>query len=438
MKRKLLATLLVGTLAVSMTACSSSDSNGDSNQTDTQQTEGESTDTSASGSYDAIRLVNGKPEVDTQLQALAAKYKEETGNEITIESIGGDTSAADALKGYYQAGNMPDIFVAETNQIGDYELADLSGEAWCDNTQYEYVDDEMGTVGFPYMVEATAIAYNADVLEAAGVDPASLTSPSAYEEAFATIDSKKDELGLTAVIGYCAEPNNLGWSTGTHIFAQYLDSGLAADDTTYIDLLNDGGQIDEARMTSFAKFIGLFNQYSDPALLVDGTYDNQVGNFAAGKYAFVTQGSWIGASLTANENYSGFAVGFAPYAFEDGMDTIIAGPSSYWTVYKDGNVEAAKAFLQWCSEDSAQNILVNDAGFISPFDNCQYEPSDPFAASVISYMQAGKTSGWHTFLKKSGLENRTCQVFADYAKGTLDESGFVTTIGQVIVDFYSE
>ena len=41
------------------------------------------------------------------------------------------------------------------------------------------------------------------------------------------------------------------------------------------------------------------NKYSDPELLVDGTYDNQVGNFAAGKYAFVTQGSWIGASLTA-------------------------------------------------------------------------------------------------------------------------------------------
>ncbi len=428
MKKKLLATLLVGTMAVAMTACSSSDNNGGS-----ANNEGGS-----SGSYDEIRLVNGKPEVDKQLQALAAKYKEETGNSIKIESIGGDTSAADALKGYYQAGNMPDIFVAETNQIGDYELADLSGEAWVDNTQYEYVDAEMGTVGFPYMVEATAIAYNADVLEKAGVDPASLTSPSAYEEAFAKIYGMKDELGLTAVIGYCAEPNNLGWSTGTHIFAQYLDAGLAVDDTKYIDLLNDGGKIDEARMTNFAKFIGMFNQYSDPALLVDGTYDNQVGNFAAGKYAFVTQGSWIGASLTANENYSGFKVGFAPYAFEDGIDTIIAGPSSYWTVYKDGNVDAAKAFLQWCSEDSAQAILVNDAGFISPFDNCKYEPSDPFAASVISYMQAGKTSGWHTFLKKSGLENRTCQVFADYAKGTLDESGFVTTIGQVIVDFYNE
>jgi len=440
MKRKVLATILVGTMVLGMTACSSSSTDDTTSTT----TDSESTDTadasSDSESYPEIRLVNGKPEIDEQLQTLAAKYKEETGNTITIESIGGDTSASDALKSYYQADNMPDIFVSETNQFANWEglLADLSGEAWCDNTDYEYVDDEMGTIGFPYQVEATALAYNAEILDKAGIDPSTLTSPSAYEEAFATIDSMKDELGITAVVGYCAEPANLGWSTGTHIFAQYLDSGLAADDTTYIDLLNDGGQIDTDRMTAFAEFIGMLNTYSDPDLLVDGTYDNQVGNFAAGKYAFVTQGSWIGASLTSNENYSGFEVGFAPYAFEDGYDTIIAGPSSYWAVYADGNVDAAKAFLQWCSEDSAQNILVNEAGLISPFNDCEYTPSDPFAESVLSYMSEGKTSGWHTFLKKTGLENETCQVFADYAKGSLDADGFVTTIAQVISSYYAE
>lgn len=444
MKRKVLATLLVGTMAVAMTAC------GSSNTTTGASTSGDSTadsaDTTAASSdgaaaaQDDIRLVNGKPEIDTQLQSLAAKYKEETGNTVTVESIGGDTSAADTLKGYYQSDNMPDIFVAETNQFSNWDglLADMSDQAWTQNTSYEYVDENMGTIGFPYQVEATGLAYNADVLEKAGIDPTTLTSPSAYEEAFATLDSKKDDLGITAVVGYCAEPSNLGWSTGTHIFGQYLDAGLASDDTTYIDMLNDGGKIDNDRMTDFANFIGMLNQYSDPDLLVDGTYDTQVANFAAGKYAFVTQGSWIGASLTGNADYSGFKVGFAPYAFEDGIDTIIAGPSSYWAVYSEGHVDAAEAFLQWCSEDSAQNILVNDAGLISPFDNCAYTPTDPFAANVIEYMQAGKTSGWHTFLKKSGLENETCQVFADYAKGSLDADGFVKTMGQVISSYYAE
>ena len=66
----------------------------------------------------------------------------------------------------------------------------------------------------------------ADILKKAGVDPASITSPEAMKKAFETLDAKKDELGLTAVVGYCAEAANLYWSTGNHIFGTYLDSGL--------------------------------------------------------------------------------------------------------------------------------------------------------------------------------------------------------------------
>ena len=383
--------------------------------------------------------MNGKPEIDTQLKNLAAKYEEETGKVVSVETIGGDTNASDELKKMYQADNMPDIFVIEANQAANWDglLADLTGEAWTEDTDYELVDEKMGTIGFPYTVEATALAYNAEILEKAGVDPASLTSPAAWQKAAETLDSKKDELGLTAVFGWCAEPANLGWSSGTHVFAQYLDAGLAQDDTTYIDLLNDGGKIDEARMKDFAAFVGMMNKYSDPALLIDGTYDNQVAGFAAGKYAFVTQGNWINGGVTGSPDYTGWAMGFAPYAFEDGIDTIIAGPPSFWTVYSDGDVDGAKAFLQWVSDDSAQEILVNEAGLISPFKDCSFVAADPFAESIKSYMDAGKTSGWHTMLKKDGLQNKTCQVFADYAKGALDEDAFVKTMGQVISSYYN-
>ncbi len=429
MRKKLLAVVLAAAMAVCLMACGGS-SSGSAAST------GEG---SGAASGEGIRLLNGKPEIDTQLKKLAAKYEEETGKVVSVETIGGDTNASDELKKMYQADNMPDIFVIEANQAANWDglLADLTGEAWTEDTDYELVDEKMGTIGFPYTVEATALAYNAEILEKAGVDPASLTSPAAWQKAVETLDSKKDELGLTAVFGWCAEPANLGWSSGTHVFAQYLDAGLAQDDTTYIDLLNDGGKIDEARMKDFAAFVGMMNKYSDPALLIDGTYDNQVAGFAAGKYAFVTQGNWINGGVTGSPDYTGWAMGFAPYAFEDGIDTIIAGPPSFWTVYSDGDVDAAKAFLQWVSDDSAQEILVNEAGLISPFKDCSFVAADPFAESIKSYMDAGKTSGWHTMLKKDGLQNKTCQVFADYAKGALDEDAFVKTMGQVISSYYN-
>ncbi len=429
MRKRLLAVVLAAAMAVCLMACGGS-SSGSAAST------GEG---SGAASGEGIRLLNGKPEIDTQLKKLAAKYEEETGKVVSVETIGGDTNASDELKKMYQADNMPDIFVIEANQAANWDglLADLTGEAWTEDTDYELVDEKMGTIGFPYTVEATALAYNAEILEKAGVDPASLTSPAAWQKAVETLDSKKDELGLTAVFGWCAEPANLGWSSGTHVFAQYLDAGLAQDDTTYIDLLNDGGKIDEARMKDFAAFVGMMNKYSDPALLIDGTYDNQVAGFAAGKYAFVTQGNWINGGVTGSPDYTGWAMGFAPYAFEDGIDTIIAGPPSFWTVYSDGDVDGAKAFLQWVSDDSAQEILVNEAGLISPFKDCSFVAADPFAESIKSYMDAGKTSGWHTMLKKDGLQNKTCQVFADYAKGALDEDAFVKTMGQVISSYYN-
>ena len=394
----------------------------------------------AAASGDSVRLLNGKPEIHDQLTALAAKYQEETGKSVTIETIGGDTNASDELKKMYQADNMPDIFVIEANQAANWDglLADLSGEAWTNDTDYELVDAKMGTIGFPYTVEATALAYNAEILEKAGVDPATLTSPAAWQAAVEKIDGMKADLGITAVFGWCAEPANLGWSSGTHVFAQYLDAGLAQDDTTYIDLLNDGGKIDEARMNNFAAFVGMMNQYSDPSLLVDGTYDDQVAGFAAGKYAFVTQGNWINGGVIGSADYTGWKMGFAPYAFEDGIDTIIAGPPSFWTVYSEGKVDDAKAFLQWVSDDSAQDILVNQANLIRPFNDCKYTAADPFAESIMSYMAAGKTSGWHTMLKKDGLQNKTCQVFAEYAKGTLDQAGFVSTMAQVISSYYNQ
>ncbi len=446
MKRKVIAVLLASTMALGLVACGGGSSDGGSEggtaEGGTEESGSSGGGSSASG--DTIRLVNGKIEIDAQLKKLAEMYKEETGVTVEIESMGGGIDIQGTLKGYYQANNMPDIFVnGGATDFSNWEgmLEDMSGEAWASDTDAAYVD-EQGTIGFPYTVEAVGLAYNTDILEKAGIDPKTLTGPDAIKTAFETLDAKKAELGIDAVVGYCAEATNLYWSTGNHLFANYIDGGLKRDDTTYIDMLNDGGKVDEARLTDFAEFVGLLNQYSDPALLVSGTYDQQILNFASGKYAFVTQGSWIGATMTtadadAYAAAGNFEVGMIPYAFQDGMDTILTNSPSWWAVFSDGNKDAAKAFLQWCSEDKAQQVLVEEAGFISPFKSCTYVASDPFAQTIIDYQNADKTSGWHWLNMKEGLaQNYTGQVFNDYAAGRLDAAGFVKTMQQVIQACY--
>jgi raffinose/stachyose/melibiose transport system substrate-binding protein len=184
----------------------------------------------------------------------------------------------------------------------------------------------------------------------------------------------------------------------------------------------------------------MLNTYSDPALLTAGTYDDQVNGFASGKYAFVTQGSWIGSTLASSDLYKAagsFQVGMAPYAFEDGMDTILTNPPSWWAVMKEGHVEAAEAFLAWCAGDSGQKIMVEDAGFISPFKSCSYVANDPFAPVLSEYLASGKTSAWHWMNVKEGLaENVIAPCFYDYAAGSTDAAGFVNALSSGLAQAY--
>ena len=391
-----------------------------------------------------IKLFNGKAEVEAQIQELARKYKAETGVTVEVESAQSGADVQATLKAYYLSDKMPDIFVCESSSFANWEglLENMSDQAWTKDTDAEYVDPTYGTLGFPYATEAIGLIYNADMLSGAGIDVGKLTTPDEVRKAFEELNSKKDQLGLTAVVGYCAEDKNLSWSTGNHIFGNYIDAGLDRADTRYIDMINNEHTVDQDRMLKFAGFIGLLQEFSDPALLLNGTYDDQVRNFAAGKYAFVTQGSWIGAVMTGAdaEDYAragNFEVGMMPYVFDEGIDTILTNPPSWWAVLKEGNAEASKAFLEWCAKDAGQKILVEDAGFVSPFTSCKYVAKDPFAHVVSAYISSGKTSNWHWMDMKEGIAaNALGPVFHRYASGEMTKEGFVSEVGMAIMDYY--
>ena len=449
MKKRNLA-MMTAALVLALSACggaksgSETKASGDAGKEESSKADAAKSDDKKSSGKE-LRLVNGKIEVDAQLKELAAAYEKETGVKVNIESMGGGIDIQGTLKGYFQADNMPDIFVnGGDTDFKNWEghLVDMSKEKWVSDTDAAYKDKDGKVLGFPYTTEAIGLAYNADVLEKAGIDPKSITGPESMKKAFETLDSKKDELGLTAVVGYVAEATNLYWSTGNHLFGVYEDGGLKRDDTKYFDLLEQG-KIDKDRFSKYADMVELFNKYADPALLVSGTYDQQIQNFSAGKYAFVTQGSWIGATVTNDdkEQYEAagkFKVGMIPYAFEEGIDTIQTNSPSWWAVFDNDNKEEALKFLQWVSEDEGQKILVQKAGFVSPFKSISYVAEDPFAQTITDYTKAGKTSAWHWLGNKEGLaQNALGVVYQDFASGNLDKAKFVDTVEKVVAQYYA-
>ncbi len=435
--KKLLAIVLALTMVIAFAAC------GVSTESAAPAASGGDSQAAAPVAS-GVKLYNGKIEIATALDHAAEVYEAATGKHVEVESLGGGIDLQAQLKQYWQAGNMPDIFVFEgapdlANWTG--MVVDMSDQAWAKDTDAGYVDDSGALVGFPYTTEAIGLAYNKSILDKAGVDPKSITGPESMKAAFEAIDAKKDELGITAVVGYCAEASSLYWSTGQHLFGQYLDAGLDRDDTTYFDLMMDKGELDLNRFTPFAEMVGLFNQYSDPALLVSGTYDQQVQGFASGKYAFVTQGSWIGASMTSAyasdyEAAGKFECGYVPYAFIEGIDTILTNAPSHWAVYKDGNVAEAEEFLNWLAGPDGQQIMVQEAGCVSPFKSCTVVANDPFAGPLTEYSSAGKTSAWHWMGQPSNMaQEGTGVVFQQFAMGNLDVQGFVDTMSKVIPNY---
>ena len=434
MKKKLVSVLLATAMVASLlVGCGGISSNKSDNS-------GSTGDAKASG--DAIRIVNGKIEIDKQLKAFAKDYEERTGQAVSIESLGGGVDIQGTLKGYKAADNMPDLFViggdGDFANWGDY-VADLGDCEWASQTDFAYKDESGTVVGFPYAVEGYGITYNADVLKEAGVDPASLTSYDAYKTAFETIEAKKDELGLTAVCAVAAESGQMYWSTGNHLFGYYLTGGLERDDTSvFDDMMN--GKYDEDRLGEFADFFSLLCQYSDKQTLISGTYDDQLALFAQGKSAFITEGNWIDPSLPDYD--ATFDCGIAPLAFtKSEMTSILADSPSWWCAYKDSkNLDAVKAFLDdLATSEEGQKCLVTDCGMISPYTTCTVEPETPLARSLKTYVDEGKTSSWEWSNMPEGIAQKaTGVVFESYAKGDIDKAGFISTLETAINDYTAQ
>ena len=447
MKKRFLS-VAAGILAVSaiLAGCGSgaatnetSASGADTQSSAAETKAGESKADSKAGEG-ALRLVNGKIEIDSQLKKVAEKYKEKTGQEVVIESLGGGVDIQGQLKSYKAADNMPDIFVIGGD--GDYanwtdSVADLSDSEFAKNTDFAYKDKTSGKiVGFPYAVEGYGITYNADILEKAGIDPASLKNYDAFKAAFEKLDSMKSELGLQAVASVAAESGQMYWSTGNHLFGYYYTGGLDRGDNKYFDMAMKG-EFDDQRLGEFADMTALLFKYADPQVLISGTYDDQLALWAQGKAAFITQGNWIDPSLpTYNVT---FKAGLLPLAFTKAdMTKILADCPSWWCVYKDGkNVDAAKKFLDYLATDpDAQEILVKEAGMISPYKTSTVEPETPLAVSLKKYVDAGNTSSWAWSNMPEGIaQNKLGLIFESFAKGDMTNDQFVTMMKTTIADY---
>ncbi len=389
----------------------------------------------AAGSSEAggsITLMQNKPEIDAMLQEYGAAWSEETGIGITIKSVGGSsgTSLGQQLRADYAAGEMPDIFViAGIEDYREWEsvILDLSGEEWVDETSVAFTVD--GTVyGFPVAIEGWGMAYNGDILEEAGVDPASLTNYDAYKDAFEKIDAMKDELGLDSVVSMAASAD-MGWVTAHHNFNSLLSNGLPYGDSSVVDELK-AGDVDRRRLAEYADWVELLFDYADPAILTTGNYDAQVGAFATEKAAFLHQGNWVDPNMEAAN--ATFDMAFAPHGSmkEDTEGIFVSAPSFYVINAESQNIEAAKKFLNdMVFTDEGQEFMVNEAGMIPAYKNVELNPSGQLSRSVQNWAAQGKVYAWNQYQFSGEFRDQTlAPIYNQFATGQISKQQFINAM----------
>ena len=376
-----------------------------------------------------ITLMQGKPEIDAMLKAYAAIWGEKTGNTVVIKSIGGGSSITmgQQLNADFAAGDMPDIFAidgVETYKEWETLILDQSGEAWTNETAVAFKQNGK-TYGFPVAVEGWGMAYNADMLKKAGIDPSSLVNYAGFKAAFEKLDSMKSELGIDSVVSMAASMD-MKWVTAHHNFNSLLSNGLKYGDLSVVNNLL-AGKVDAKRLSEYADWVELLFMYADKAVLTTGGYDQQVGAFATGKAVFLHQGNWTDPNM-ASANAT-FEMAFAPHgSMHAATDGIFVAAPSFYVINKDSkNVEAAKQFLNdMVFTDEGQNYMVNEAGMIPAYGNVKLNPAGQLSKSVQKWAAEGKVYSWSQYYFTGDFRDITLgPIYNQFATGAIDKAKFV-------------
>ncbi|HUX21159.1 MAG TPA: ABC transporter substrate-binding protein [Spirochaetia bacterium] len=375
-----------------------------------------------------ITLMQNKPEIDAALKAYGAEWSKTSGIPITIKSIGGTSNGlGQQLQADFAAGDMPDIFVIQGPE--DYKqwesiVLDLSNQKWVSETSVPFKQD--GKVyGFPVSIEGWGLAYNADLLKKAGVDPKSLVDYPAYKAAFEKIDSMKAQLGIDAVVSMAAS-SGMSWVVTDHNFNALLSNGLPYGDMSVVNALLNGN-VDQSRLQQYSNWVELLFKYADQTILTTGDYNAQVNAFATQKTVFLHQGNWVDPNM--KQAGVTFPMAFAP---QGSMNTptdgiFVAAPSYYVVNSKSKNVAGAEQFLNdMVFTKAGQDFIVKKADMIPAFKNIDLQPSGQLSQSVQAWMKAGKIYSWNQYSFSGDFRSQTLgPIYNQLATGQINEAKFV-------------
>ena len=445
MKKKLLSALLsVAMLSALLTGC------GDAAATDSTAPAAEApaasddAEAAAATGEGSVYLLNFKPEIDDQWQALAATYTEQTGVPVTVLTAA-DGQYSTTLQSEMAKSDAPTIFNigsatdAQTWDAYTYDLAD--------SALYDHLSDKSLAVEYNGKVAAVAncyecygIIYNKTILaDYCTVDGAVISS----------VDDIKDFDTLKAV---CEDINGrvdeINDALGTHLTEAFASSGLddgsswrfsghLAGLALYYEFLDDKADLTAGEGKITGKYLDNFknvwdlytnNSAASKATLTSGTYNAEM-ELGMGEAVFYQNGDWEYSAFNNPDNgyeVTGDDIAMMPIYFgvDDASEGLAVGTENHWAVNSQAseeNIQATLAFLEWViTSDEGRSAITNDMGLSAPFDTFtgDFAPNNKLAACANEYAAAGKTSVAWSFNATPNVDDWRADVVAGLVEYT--------------------
>ena len=347
-------------------------------------------------------MPNG-PQPQEDMEAALEPFTAQTGIDVDVEVVGWDVQL-DRIRNAAVSGEGPDVTQAGTTQVpffaalgGFQDLSDRVEEiggagAYADGVwQTTQVVGQDGTWAVPWFTEARVIYYRKDVLEKAGVDPA--TAFADWDAFRATLEAIDEKVPGIEPFG---TPGKKAFDLVHHVMPFVWDAGGAElTDDNAKSAINSPEAVEGVTFMADLVRDGL---YDASQLERDGT---QVENqFKGGKLAVWMGGPWVLASVEREDdtNWSDKAranVGVAPMpAGPSGEAFTFVGGSNLMMFESSEHQNEAWELIKFLSQDQVQT----DYAALQGMFPARVEPQQAYGESngeefsaIYEAIQQGRT-----------------------------------------------
>src|SRR6185312_6849178 len=359
------------------------------------------------GSTIRLWVMNNGPQPVQDTKRIVQGFERQTGVNVDVELVGWDVQF-DRIRNAAVSGGGPDVTQAGTTQVPFFAalngFSDLNGRikdiggkgAYAPGIwQTTQLAGQNGTYAVPWFTEARAIYYRKDVLEKAGIDPA--TAFKDWDSLTQTLQTIKDKVPTIngKPIAPFGSPGKKAFDLVHHVMPFVWDAGgaeLSSDDKK--------STIDSPQAEEGVNFMaGLIQKglYDKSMLERDGT---QVENqFKGGRLAVWIGGPWVLSTISrtddknwvpaarANVGVAAMPTGPAGKAF-----TFVGG-SNLMMFKSSKHQNEAWALIKYLSQDSVQKNYADLLSFfparLTPQE--QVGDSDDNHKAFFSAIKEGRT-----------------------------------------------